>query len=182
MLPLDCDHPLRRLFAGLVEDSFYSQVGICDPILTAYVVDLLIEFMHMDRLTVLSTAEDKDLDRLAAMLAVTESHRPMSETQRDRLIYRHIGDYALFWAGVYPEHLQSRRAKRRDVLADFVTKGKRSYAIASQLAGENDNPSCSLFRHLSEDFEHCLHGLGVVRRGWELASKEDGSLPGGLLI
>lgn len=181
-MPLDRDHPLRRLFTGLVEDSFYSQVGICDPVLTDYVVDLLIDFMHMDRLTVLSRAEDKELDRLAGMLTVTEAHRPMSETERDRIIYRHIGDYSLFWAGVFPEHLRHQRAKRPDVLSDFVTKGKRSYAIASQLAGEDDDPPSSLFRHLSEDFEHCLYGLGLVRRGWEQAPLEQGPTPGELLI
>ncbi len=182
MLPLDHDHPLRRLFTGLVEDSFYSQVGLCNPILTDYVVDLLIGFMHIDRLTVLSNAEGKELDRLAAMLTVSEQHRPMSETDRDRMIYRHIGDYSLFWAGVYPEHLQCRRATRSDVLSDFVTKGKRSYAIASRLAGEDDDPPSSLFRHLSEDFEHCLYGLGLVRRGWERAPQEEGPALGELLI
>ena len=54
-----------------------------------------------------------------------------------------------------------------DVLVDYVAQGKRCYAIVSQLAGEDDAPPSSLFRHLSDDFEHCFYGLALVRRGWE---------------
>lgn len=182
MLPLEPDHPLRRMFAGLVEDSFCSQVGICDPALADYVTDVLVDFIHIDRLTVLSNPEDREVERLAAMLTVSREQRAMSDTDRDRLIYRNIGDYSLFWAGVYPEHLKRSRLRRADVLSDFVTRGKRSYAIASKLAEEDDVPPPSLFRHLSEDFEHCLYGLGLVRRSWEKATPEDGPAPGELLL
>ena len=38
MRPVDDNHPLRLLFAGLVENAFCSEVGICDPQLTDYCV------------------------------------------------------------------------------------------------------------------------------------------------
>ncbi len=167
---ISSDHPLRRLFTGLVENAFCTEVGMCDPGLTGYVADLLVSFTHVDRLNAIRNASGKRLEQIAAILAVTAEEHPASPVERDLVMYRHIGDYTLFWAGVYPEQLKRAKRHPSDVLLDYVSQGKRSYAIVSELAGENDAPPSSLFRHLSEDFEFCLYGLGLVRRGWEEAA------------
>ncbi len=172
-------HPLRRLFEGLVENAFCAEVGMCDPRLTEYVTDLLVSFTHIDRLNAIRNAAGKELDQIAAVLANTYEEQPRTRLDRDRIVYRNIGDFTLFWAGVYPEQLKLSRRDPSDVLVDYVTQGKRSYAIVSQLAKEDDAPPSSLFRHLSDDFEFCLHGLGLVRRGWEeglLAARDSGEI------
>ena len=54
-----------------------------------------------------------------------------------REYHRHIGDFTLFWTGVYPEmlrRLQSLLSKDRFV--DYCEQGKRSYYIASTFAGK----------------------------------------------
>ncbi len=175
------DHPLRRLFAGLVEYAFCTEVGMCDPVLTEYVVDLLVSFTHVDRLHAIRNAQGKHLEHIAAMLTVLSDEQPVTPVDRDRTMYRNIGDYTLFWAGVYPEQLRRSSRNPSDVLLDYVSQGKRSYAIVSQLAGEDDAPPSSLFRHLSEDFEFCLYGLGLVRRGWEQTESATGRCGGELL-
>lgn len=174
------NHPLRRYFSGLVEDAFCSQVGMCDPILTDYVADLLINFTHVEQLQAIRNAEDKRLDQIAAMLAIASDERPKTSRERDCTMYRYIGDYTLFWAGVFPEDLKKRRRKA-DVLLDYVSQGKKCYAIVSQLAEEDDAPPPSLFRHLSEDFEYCLYGLGLVRRCWEETEKDGSDLCGDIV-
>jgi len=166
-------HPLRRHLAGAVEHAFCTQVGMCDPRLTDYLVDLLVSFVHVDTLDAIRHAEGKRLEQIAAMLMVLSEERPRNMLERDRMLYRQIGDYTLFWAGMYPEYLKRRRGPS-DVLLEYVSRGKRSYAIVSEIAGENDAPPSSLFRHLSEDFEFCLYGLGLIRRGWEQADASPG--------
>ena len=161
------DHPLRRLFCGLVEHAFCTEVGVCDPELTGYLSDLLVEFTHIDRLNAVRNAHGKGLQQIAAILMVLADDVPSNPIERDRTMYRQIGDYTLFWAGVYPEHLRQARKRSQDVLLDYVEQGRRSYAIVSDLADEDGVPPSSLFRHLSEDFECCVYGLGLVRRGWE---------------
>ena len=163
-------HPLRRLFGGLVEQAFCCEVGMCEPALTDYVSELLVSFIHVDRLQVLRNAIDRKPEQVAAMLAVTSDEAPGSTTDRDRLMYRHIGDFTLFWAGVYPEQLKLARRNQADVLLNYVSQGKRSYAIVSELASDDDRPPARLFRLLSEDFEYCLYGLNLVRRSWEKAA------------
>ena len=170
------DHPLRYLFSGLVEQAFCAEVGLCNPRLTDYLAELLVNFTHIDRFHAISNAQGKRLEQIAAMLTVLEEAQPASRVERDRMMYRHIGDYTLFWAGVYPEQLKRATRSPSDVLLSYVSQGKRSYAIVSELAAEDDDQPASLFRHLSEDFEFCLYGLGLVRRGWEEVDRTTGEL------
>lgn len=161
------NHPLRRHFAGLVEHAFCAQVGLCDPRLTEYLADLLVEYTHIDRLNALRNASEKALEQTAKMLLVQMKDEPNNEAARDRSMYRHIGDYSLFWAGIYPEQLRRQQANTGDTLLDYVSRGKESYAIVADLTEEEDQLPPSLFRHLSEDFEFCLYGLGLVRNGFQ---------------
>lgn len=181
MQPIRPDHPLRRWFGGLVEQTFCSEVGVCDPTLTEYVTDLLVDFTHIDRLNAIRNAQGRRLEQIAAMLAVASDDKPDNPADRERSLYRHIGDYTLFWAGVFPEQVSKTRHRASDVLLDYVTQGKRSYAIVSELAREDEAPPASLFRHLSQDFEVCLHGLHLVRRGWQSAESTPGDLGEGLI-
>lgn len=175
------NHPLRRLFSGLVEHAFCAEVGVCYPALTEYVSDLLVDFIHVDRLDAVHNVHGKRLEQIAAMLAVMSDEKPTSVADRDRSMYRHLGDYTLFWAGLYPEQLRSARRRTSDTLKDYVTQGKRSYAIVSDLMTEDEQPPSSLFKHLSEDFESCLFGLGLVRREWEQAIRRRTDADGNLL-
>lgn len=159
------NHPLRRMFAGLVEHAFCAEVGMCDPGLTDYMADLLVDFTHIDRLDLLRRTAGKEPGQVATMLAMaSDSEVPVSKVERDRRMYRSLGDYTLFWAGIYPEQLRRMSRAPSDVLMDFVTQGRRSYAIVSDLMPPDAAPPPRLFRLLSEDFEHCLYGLGLVRR------------------
>jgi len=158
-------HPLRRLFAGLVEYAFCTEVGLCDPELTGYMSDLLIDFTRIDRLDLLRRTAGKSPGQVATMLAMaSESEVPLSQVERDRQMYRSLGDYTLFWAGIYPEQLRRMSLEPSDTLLEFVKKGRRSYAIVSDLVAPDAAPPSRVFRQLSEDFEYCLYGLGVVRR------------------
>ena len=156
---------------------------MCNPGLTNYLVDLMVDFTHVDRLRAIRHARGKRLDQVAAMVAVMSDDLPADPVERDRTMYRRIGDYTLFWAGVYPEHVRSAHPSRSgDVLLDYVSQGKRSYLIVSRLADEDDAPPPSLFRHLSEDFEFCLYGLGLVRRGLERGEEHADGRQGELLF
>lgn len=140
---------------------------MCDPRLTDYLADLLVNFTHIDTLNTMRRIRGKRLEQVAAGLAAMVRDECPESAKRDQTVYRHIGDFTLFWAGLYPEHLRHGAPRRTDVLIDYVAQGKKSYAIVADLAQPDDVPPRDLFRHLSEDFEGCLHGLGIVRKEWE---------------
>jgi len=181
MQPVPENHVLRRLFRGLVDNVFCAEIGLCDPELTEYVAELLVNFTHVDMLCVVRTAEGRPLRQIADLLTHLDCGHDGVSGEEDLLVHRHIGDVALFWSGVYPEGLRRRRGLAcKDQLLDYVAQGKRSYAIVSQLADADASPPPALFSRLSREFEFCCHGLGLVRREWEQADPAAGH-DGGLL-
>ena len=156
-------HPLCRMFRGLVEHTFMSELGIADPRLVGYVAGLLVRFVPDSEVWRLRDPQSGRVREVAAMVALAES-APDDEHRRDR--HRHVGDYTLFWTGVYPEALDRLRASGSiDGLIDYREQGKRSYHVAGSLSrGDDEAP---VLHRLSEEFDLCAFGLSRVRQGWE---------------
>ena len=162
------NHPLRRLFAGCLEQTFVTELGLCDPSLTDYLAELLTNFIHVDRIFSLRNAAGKQLEEVADMLTEAFLGQRLSSRQRQRFLHRHIGDFTLFWTGVYPEGLHLlRHAQRKDRLIDYVDVGKKSYAIVAGASQEDDVPPPRVYRRLAHEFEMCAYGLHKTRKTWE---------------
>ncbi len=167
-------HPLHRLFRGLTESAFMNELGIGDPALVQYVAELLASFVPSQSLWRLRDTGGRPLAEVAAMVAAAEA---AVDAERRRECHRHVGDFTLFWTGVYPEALaRLRRADRADALINYQEQGKRSYYVASQLSAERGESS--VFRRLSDEFELCAFGLSCVRREWERFESEGPSVGG----
>jgi hypothetical protein len=163
------NHPLRRLFAGLTEQTFITALGIADPPLTDYLSELLSRFIHFEAIYRLRNAGGRRLEEVAEMLLEAEAMPPEGRTRRE--VYRHIGDFTLFWTGVYPESLKRLQSVlTRDHFIDYCEQGKRSYFIASTFEEEPFRDEAPVLRRLSEGFELCAYGLTQVRREWERRS------------
>jgi hypothetical protein len=160
------EHPLRRLFAGLTEQTFNATLGVADPPLTDYLSALLSRFVHIDAVYRLKNVQGRPLEEVAEMMIEAEAMPQEGRTARE--VYRHIGDFTLFWTGVYPEALRRlRRALSKDHLIDYTEQGKRSYYIASTFEQEPYREDAPVLRRLSSEFELCAYGLNQVRREWE---------------
>jgi hypothetical protein len=160
------DHPLRRLFSGLTEHTFMTTLGVADPPLTDYLSELLSRFVAMDAVFRLKDAAGRRLEEVADMMIQAESMPPEGRTRRE--VHRHIGDFTLFWTGVYPEALaRLRSALSKDSFIDYCEQGKRSYYIASTFQDEPYRDEAAVLRRLSEGFELVAYGLTHVRREWE---------------
>lgn len=164
---------LRRLFAALTEQTFAVEFGVADPPLLDYLTDLLTRFARVEHIFRLRDATGRCLEDVAQMLAETETRtdRPHRE------YHRHIGDFTLFWAGVYPEALtQLQHSERCDHLIDYCEQGKRSYYIASTYDGDPFQEEAPVLRRLSIEFELCSYGLNRVRTEWEHMAASAGDL------
>lgn len=155
---------LRNLFAALTEQTFQIQYGVADPPLVDYLSNLLVKFVRVDAIFRLRDVAGRRLDEVADMLLEAEQR----EARPQREYHRHIGDFTLFWTGVYPEALKRLRGwDRKDALIDYQQQGKRSYYIASTLAERETDPPANVLRRLSHEFELCSAGLHRVRQEWE---------------
>lgn len=159
------DEQLRNLFAGLLENTFYTEVGLADPDVIDYLTQLLLRFSRNEVIFKVRDPEGRRLEEVAGMLIEAEQ----SADRPRREIHRHIGDYTLFWTGVYPEGLKQLRAwDRRDALLDYREQGKRSYYIASTYEQEPYQEEAPILRRLSDLFDLCTEALWKVRREWEV--------------
>lgn len=156
-------HPLHRLFRGLTEYAFMNELGIGDPSLVGYVAGVLANFVPSESLWRIRDQKGRRLSQVTEMIALAEA---ADDAERRRECHRHVGDFTLFWTGVYPEALDKLQGKgTADSLINYQEQGKRSYYLASTLsAGSEQGP---VFRRLSEQFELCAFGLSRVRREWE---------------
>jgi hypothetical protein len=155
---------LRRIFAASTEHTFEVDLGVADPPLIEYLVELLLRFIRMESIFKIRDTVGRRLEDVAEMMM--EAEQRQASPQRE--IYRHIGDFTLFWTGVYPEALSRLKAPdRRDHLVDYFQQGKRSYYLASTYDQKPYDREAPILRRLSEEFELCTYGLNRVRSLWE---------------
>jgi hypothetical protein len=166
--PISENHPLQQLFYHLVAYTFQDILGLQQKAISHYLANMLTEFTHTDNLYRVRDARGVRLTEVAAMLMEADPAGNAASFDQERAVHKHIGDFTLFWAGVYPEMLQRlRRQGRADHLIDYVRQGKQSYYIVSTFQHGRYAEDAALFRQLSEEFELCLYGLNLVRRDWE---------------
>lgn len=155
---------LRDMFAAITEQTFQVDFGIADTRLTDYLTDLLLRFTRYDVVRRFRNLVGERLEDVAGMLCEAEQR----EGKPRRELYRHIGDFTLFWTGVYPEALSHWQSPdRQDHLLDYHEQGRRGYLIASTYDDEPYQAEAPVLRRLGEEFELCCKGLYVVRKEWE---------------
>ncbi len=165
-MSIGADHPLRRLFAGLVAKDLFT-----DPEVAAYVTDLLVDFVHVDHLYKIRDSRGKRLEEVGEMLIASNPLLDAPSFEREREVRKHIGDYTLFLTGMFPEFvaaLSRRRGSRLDSLIDYVKAGKESYRIVGAFDQFEYRDVAPLFRRLAEQFEYCVHGLNLVKHDLEV--------------
>lgn len=161
------DHPLGRLFRQLVERSFALLLEWQDRAVVQYISQLLTDFTHVQNLYRIRDCRGRALEDVAEMLLEGDLMFRATSLDREYEVKRHIGDFTLFIAGIFPEHLHYLRSNRRilspDALLDYVRVGREAYRTVSEFAHGPYQARATLFRKLSDHFELCLFGLHQVR-------------------
>jgi hypothetical protein len=154
---------IGRFFRGLTEHAFHARLGIVDPPLVDYVSLLLVRFIRNDDIRSLPHQAPALLDDVTDMLSAVQQ----APAEAARVEFRHIGDYTLFWSGLYPEALRRfQHPTRQDHLLDYRAAGKKAYWIASTLEPADAAEERDLLARLSHDYDLCVEGLAEVRRAW----------------
>jgi hypothetical protein len=160
-------HPLEPFFQQAVRNSYEGKLGLNDPDVTAYVAHLLCEFSQADRLYKVRDEVGRPIEELNDMINASDPVNGAAPSfDAERALRKHIGDYALFVAGMYPEAMGSDRRQRRHQpsLSELIQAGKESYFIVSQFDQMEYRKVAPLFGRLSQEFETCVFGLNLVRQ------------------
>jgi hypothetical protein len=163
-------HPLQELFQDLVGRHYAEEIGIRDPQIVAYVYHLLAEFCEADQLFGIHDGSDRPLADVGEMLVESDPvYGPAPSFDRERQVRKHIGDYALFFAGMFPESINHFRLRRQRLenFVEWIKAGKESYYIVSKFEHFEYAKVAPLFASLSKNFERCVYGLNMVKNDLE---------------
>src|SRR6204780_109913 len=163
-------HPLEELFIELVGRHYAQEIGIRDPQVVNYVAHLLAEFCDAEQLLKIRNGAGKPLNDVGEMLIESDPiYGPAPSFDRERQVPKHIGDYTLFYAGMFPESINHYRLRRQRVenFVDWVRAGKESYYIVSKFEHFEYAKVAPLFANLSRNFEGCAYGLNMEKNDLE---------------
>ncbi len=159
-------HPLQALFSELIHYHFDREVGLRDSEVQDYIVNVLAEFCEREQLYKVRDAAGRPLNDVGEMLLQSDPiYGPAPSFDRERQVRKHIGDYTLFFSGMFPESVNHFRLRRQRLenLIDFIKAGKESYYIVSKFDQFEYARLAPLFGKLAREFESCVYGLNLVK-------------------
>lgn len=116
------------LFAYVVVRQALRSEGEEDRSLADYVAALLLHFGLRDRATRAGEGDDEQFTSLAELLAASESADP----RRSLLVRAHLGNYALWLSGVFPDRIEHLRWRRGGPDLDYYeAMGRRGFRLAA---------------------------------------------------
>jgi hypothetical protein len=160
------DHPLQKLFLEMVGRHYAEEIGIRDPEVIGYVAHLLAEFCDAEQLFKIHDTTDRPLTDVGEMLIESNPvYGPAPSFDRERQVRKHIGDYTLFFTGMFPESLNRVRLRRARLenMIDWIKAGKESYYVVSKFDCFEYTKVAPMFGRLASHFEQCVYGLNCVK-------------------
>ena len=159
-------NPLGDFFLELVNTHFDREVGLRDEQVKSYVAALLTDFCEVEQLYKIRNAAGRPLDDVGEMLLESNPiYGDAPSFDREREVRKHVGDYVLFFTGMFPESLNRFRLRRHRLenMIDLMKAGKESYYVVSKFEYFEYAKVAPLFARLARDFEECVYGLNRVK-------------------
>lgn len=153
---------IHEWFREAVHASLWETLGLKDEQVESYLGKMLVDFLHFDGIYKLRDDYGRPIQAVTEMVAEGDVRYKASSFEREREVHKHVGDFLLFWSGMFPEQLQSLPAPDRVI--DCEKQGAYSYYVVSTFDHGRYADEAPVFRTLSEEFEACRLGLSLVRR------------------
>jgi hypothetical protein len=166
------DHPLNRFFSELVEQSFRRHLEMRDEELLHYLSGLLFDFTSTDHVYKIRDARGRPIEDVGEMLLESDPLGRGHSFDREREVRKHVGDFTLFFSGMFPESIRNWRLRRFQAgsFVDYIRAGKESYHVVAAFDQFEYEPVAPLFRKLESSFEECVYGLHLVKQ--KIASQQ----------
>jgi hypothetical protein len=158
------NHPLRKFFSDTLHSALSEKptvVGANE--VETYLASMLVEFLNFDGIYAIRNAAGKRVESVAEMLAEGDVRLNADSFDREREVHRHIGDFLLFWSGIFPEYLSGGR----EGLVDAVQQGQFSYHVVSTFEHEPYADEAGTFRKLSVHFDEYRTSLTRMRGSFD---------------
>lgn len=123
--------PSETLFFYVLVRQSLLAAGLDEREVADYLAALLLEFGRRDRASRVDWHDDQSHGYLVDILADLEA----TQGERRFRVMLHLGNYALWLAGLFPHYIEARRIRRGGPDLDYYDAlGRRGYAMASDHA------------------------------------------------
>jgi hypothetical protein len=124
------------LFAYVMVRQALRQAGESDRSLADYVSAIVIHFGVRDRASRIGSSDDEVYDALAKLFGDVDD----PDARRSFLVRTHLGNYALWLSGIFPDYIEQRHWRRGGPDLEYYEEmGRRGFQLAAdhRLAGEH---------------------------------------------
>lgn len=147
------------LFCYVLVRHALVRSGERDRLLADLVAAVLVEFGVRDRAQRIAAYDDDRFDTLAELSAAMDGPDP----RRAFLARQHLGHYALWLSGLFPDWVEHRRWRRGGPDLDYYeTMGRRGYEAAAEHRLAQEHGVAALFGQAAERFAVLRQALNRV--------------------
>jgi len=137
------------LFAYVVVRHAMQSVGESDRVLADYVASILLHFGLQQRANRVADSDDEYYDTVAELLGAVDG----PDAQRAFLVRAHLGNYALWLSGMFPDFLAGRHHRRGAPDLDYFEEvGRRGYQLAADHRLATEHGLVTLYSAAAERF------------------------------
>jgi hypothetical protein len=152
-------HASLPLFCYVVVRHALRRLGSDDRQLADYVASVLLHFGLRERARRLADTDDEVYDTIARIAEDVESADP----HRAFLARAHLGNYALWLSGLFPDHIEHRRFRRGGPdLGYYEDMGRRGFRLAAGHRLAARHGLAPLYGAAAEAFPQLRRALNAV--------------------
>jgi hypothetical protein len=147
------------LFAYVMIRHALKQAGESDRGLADYVSSIVVHFGFRDRARRVSPADDEIYDAIVQLCE--DINDP--DTRRAFLVRTHLGNYALWLSGLFPDFIERRRWRRGGPDLEYYEEmGRRGFQLAADHRMAEEHGLATLYATAAERFGVLRCALNVV--------------------
>ncbi|MEP6621291.1 MAG: hypothetical protein ABJE47_18340 [bacterium] len=138
-----------RLFAYVMVRHALRRVGEEDRTLADYAASVFLHFGERERATRVAPSDDQVYGTLADLAGDVDD----PDGRRSFLVRAHLGNYALWLSGLFPDYIERRRWRRGGPDLDYYEEmGTRGFRLAADHRLAADNGLATLYATAAERF------------------------------
>lgn len=137
------------LLAYVLVRSALRRMGEGDRGLADYVASLVVNFALKDRAWRIADSDDAVYDTLVGLSGDVND----PDARRAFLVRTHLGNYALWLSGLFPDHIEHRRWRRGGPDLDYYEElGRRGFRLAADHRLAEEHGLATLYATAAERF------------------------------
>jgi hypothetical protein len=152
-------HASFALFAYVMIRHALRRAGEGDRGLADYVTSIVVHFGFRDRAYRVSQTDDEVYNALVQLCEDLDD----PDARRSFLVQTHLGNYALWMSGIFPDYIEQRRWRRGGPDLEYYEEmGKRGFQLAADNRLAEANGLATLYATAAERFGILRVALNAV--------------------